>query len=149
MKKKGIVSVRNSRFIFFRVIARSSFLRFALVAPHDPVFFIKWSEFMWLFTIWLIQCIGPLFAITPASSAPILLRSSVYWIRQHIDKWSVVKPTWLPSSYQKASLCGHERLKDRAGGKRVVRRMCQKKFTIFKLAIFYYCKKPYCHLRDM
>ena len=47
-----------------------------------------------------------------AGSTLIVLRSSMCWIRQQLDKWSVVEPTWLPSSNREASLRGYERLKD-------------------------------------
>ena len=47
------------------------------------------KEFLWF--------INPLFAITPAGSALIVLRSSPSWISSS-KKWSVVEPTWLPSS---------------------------------------------------
>ena len=33
-----------------------------------------------------------------ASSTLIVLRSSMCWIRQQLDKWSVVEPSWLLSS---------------------------------------------------
>jgi hypothetical protein len=61
---------------------------------------------------WSTQFINPLFAITSAGSTLIVLRSSVCWIRQQLGKWSVVEPTWLPSSNREASLRGYERLKD-------------------------------------
>ena len=47
-----------------------------------------------------------------AGSTLIVLRSSMCWIRQQLDKWSVVEPTWLPSSNREASLRGYERLTD-------------------------------------
>ena len=62
---------------------------------------------------WSTQFINPLFAITSAGSALIVLRSSVCWIRQKLDKGSEVEPTGLPSSNREASLPWHERLKDR------------------------------------
>ena len=85
-------------------------------------FLSKYTKVLvWLKTftcrIWGTQCINPLFAITQASSALIMLRSSESWIRQQLDKWSVVEPTWLLSSNWEASLCGHERLKDQAARK--------------------------------
>ena len=67
--------------------------------------------------IWGAQCINPLFVITQASSALIMLRSSESWIRQQLDKWSVVEPTWLLSSNWEASLYGQGRLKDQAARK--------------------------------
>ena len=62
--------------------------------------------------IWGPQFNNPPFPITPATLALIVLRSSACWIRQQLDKRSVVEPTWLPSSNCEASLHGHERLKN-------------------------------------
>ena len=62
---------------------------------------------------WSTHFINPLFEITSASSALIVLRSSMCRIRQQLDKRSVVQPTRLSSSNREASLRGHERLKDR------------------------------------
>ena len=66
-----------------------------------------------------------------AGSALLVLRSLVCWIRQQPNKSSVVKPTWLPSFNRKASQHRHEQLKDRAAGKRVVRRRWKKSLVNF------------------
>ena len=83
----------------------------------------------WLFQdqMWLPNHLCHLlFAITPAGSALIMLRSSVCWLRQQPNKWSLVEPTWLLSSNRESSLRGHEQLKGRAAEKRVVRRRWKK-----------------------
>ena len=66
-----------------------------------------------LIQIWKTQCIkNPLFATTPTCSALIMLRFSLCWIRQQLDKWAVAEPTCLLSFNQDASLRVCEWLKN-------------------------------------
>ena len=54
-----------------------------------------------------------------------VLTSSVCWIRQQLDKWSVGEPAWLLSSNGEDTSLRTIRLKDWASGKWVVRRRCE------------------------
>ena len=50
----------------------------------------------------------------------------VCWMRQQLEQWSVVKPTWLPSSFWEARLHGHKQLTGQAAEKRAARSRCKK-----------------------
>ena len=58
------------------------------------------------------QCINPLFVTNSSWHSPHCFLISSVLDRQQLVEWSVVEPTWLPSSNREASLCGNERLKD-------------------------------------
>ena len=83
---------------------------------------------------WSTQFLNPLFSITSASSALVVLKSSVCWIRQQLYKQSVAKPTWLPSSNCGASSRGLKGSKRPAEGKRVERRRGRKNSHQFECA---------------
>ena len=91
----------------------------------------KWVENPCL-SHWSTQFLNHLFAITFASSALVVLKSSMCWIRQQLYKQTVVKPTWLPSSNCEASLRGHKGSKRPAEGKPVERRRGRKNSRQFE-----------------